>query len=329
MPAVGKRQRANPAKMVAWGTKQVLKYAANKVFNSTQNKKNNDSSVVTTQNDNRVMYRKKKPKKKNRQKIKKQRLNFQNNLFKNVAPWNWHKNFYVTSSSALGQQQLAAVIMNSYKGGSAASSVTMHNQLSEAINYYRNNLFTPSGLAANQAIGTFQTRIIRSVMDITLTNTGSTNMELDIYECYCSRDCDFADLALLVSDLQTKALTPAVGAFGGPTITTLGQSMFDVIGFTKYFKIAKVTRVYVTGQQAISMVRAVKKSRSIWTQPLDATDGTNGIFAKKGLTRAYIFIHRGVPDAVNASAASSLAINANYHVQFKTIERSQAYDVAS
>lgn len=156
---------------------------------------------------------------------------------------------------------------------------------------------------------------------IVLTNTGTTPIFWEIFECMARKDIPVAsqgtNLAAFYTFAQAQqgALSGAaagidstknVSASSTPTYTTAGVTPFQFRHFCQCFKVLKVTRLQAAAGNTVSFDASQSRNVTInW-------DNVTDLLAKKNLTKFYVVRQWG---AVTAAAPNNSASSAVFEIE--------------
>lgn len=298
----------------------------------------NMPSFQTQQRDVKSLYgrrrkRGRRMKRKMRRKAKSYRR-FKNKvrklIYNDLGEFNFNFNQLTTDSCVAGQQKIVALTLCGFAGSSAGGGDHIKTMLRTLLSNNPRTLLTaaPNLTTFPSNIGA---RMRKAVMDCTITNTGATNMELDIYECYAKQDINYATWDALVSQLlsDTDVMRNSLDTANLTALSTVqpGCTPFDIAKHGSFIKIKSVTRIYVASGQATSFLRKGKYMKQLTdqdTRDVSAEAGTQ--IAKKKLTKFYLFKFAGVPTAANLSSAASIALATNYHYSWNVVQNQNSFD---
>ncbi len=152
-------------------------------------------------------------------------------------------------------------------------------------------------------------------MNCTISNVGSTNAVLDIYTIVCRKDLpmDVMELSQNANQITTTYnWTSFLATLDFPrtsavTTTNLSMSLFCMRMFCQYFKIVKVQQIQLPAGDFTTLSMNDNKTKTFSLRKIQ------GIVAKKGWTKGFIFKVKGVPDATDlAAAAATIRMTTSY-----------------
>ena len=257
-----------------------------------------------------MLYKRKRAPKHIRRKARRRYANF---ISKQLKAVNDNTNLFQIhgSSSALVNTQGMTSITSGYlQVGNAVDGV---GNLAE----FFGNIMNSSAANLHQVGAHFY--LTGMSTDYTIVNTGAGIAEIDVYDFVFRKDhlTDEADncsgvSSFLVNELGDESKLP--GAAASMAATDLGYVPTDSNNAMKYIIIKSKQRFYVGNGQAFSFTKRIRFNTPIKLQGEDFASPTVGanawIKAKRGVTRGIIMIYKGLPDATNPAAVSSLSFNA-------------------
>lgn len=278
--------------------------------------------ITTFQHDVKNVYRYKRAPKSKRRKWKRSRKAFTHNLLKAEGSRKFHYHGSQTWATSAGTQNFYGWV--NY-GSNGTGGVDGTGDMGDLFIRLDQELRL-KGTAAEAANGGYNSR--RYYLDhmrsrVVLTNTGSSPIFWEIYECVCRTDIpvaegnnlpglyDFMQLtqnqASLTAgaggDMNTSFKTSAVSL---PSRTQPGVTPFQYRHWCQNWKILKVTRLQAAAGNSVSFDASDPRNLTVnWDNYVD-------LIAKKGVTKCYIVRQWG---AVTAAAPNNSASSAQFEVE--------------
>lgn len=277
--------------------------------------------ITTFQKDVKQVYRYKRAPKKLRRKWKRSRKTFVSNLLKQEGSRKYHYSGNMTWATAQGTQGWFGWMNYGVNGTGGVDGSGDMADIQTRLDLENRQGGTPS----DQLEGGANAR--RYYFDhmrarIVLTNTGTTPIFWEIYECVAREDIavGFAQTLQSIYSAVSNAvyqgnLAPVtVGNPGGPNSTqqisansrptkqTIGVTPFQFRDFCQKFKILKVTRLQAAVGNTVSFDASQGRNVTVnW-------DRCQDYIARKGLTKLYLVrqwgtIQAGTPPTEAASSA--------------------------
>lgn len=166
----------------------------------------------------------------------------------------------------------------------------------------------------------FKFAVSSAVLDCTLKNTGTTDLEVDVYDVVLRNDCREADFGAVHGTALTQ--TPSVAARPKISITTRGMTLFDMPNMIRYggIKILKKTKLFLPSTNTATY--QIRDPRTYVFNSLDIRQGGtlgSGSFIEPGKTRGLVFISK---NTVGQNAGGYLSVGFTRKYALKIFEDS-------
>lgn len=315
------RQAGNmAAAALAYGARQ---YAGGRAYQSGKNSVRNDqATAVTGQTDHKIRFQPRKKSKKALQRYKRQRR-FKNrvlNAIKSDENPQWFRFESYGTLAALADRQgincLGALYTWCGDFSKGANDMLQVYQSMTPLMYQQNS----AGVATQIQDKTRSKFMAKSAhMEVDVTNVGTTQAILDVYEVVCRRDTvGFTALDTMITTPTTYWQGSSLGAALGNTY--LGGTPYMMDDVTSCFKIVGKSTYNIAPGGNIEIQMKGKRFAPFYGSVLSAVEGNADTFGRRGVTKAYIGICRGIPGATGVTQACSLAFNnrRTYNVSLAT-----------
>lgn len=238
-----------------------------------------DADIITTQHDTKLRYMKGKQSKK-----AKSRVRFMKKVRKAVFSDIGLRSYVqddggAVINCALNELGYSGVIMGDIQQAAGVAG-------SDILNAFRVAFENVSGTSAS-----FINRkvYIKSIcIDLHLKNTGSTTMELDVYQLVMRKDFSFnVPIGTMFQNTWAYAQT---GAGFGSAVVNPGVTPFQNSTFCEHWKILS-RRSVLLGSQQVSTLQLRGRGRIF-----DGNILTRNVMGVPGFTKAYLIVHRGSPE---------------------------------
>lgn len=299
--------------------------AAYKAYKGRSNTKTQSSQksglqgITTFQKDVKQVYRYKRAPNRLRKKWSRARRSFTSNLLKQEASRKFHYHGSQAWNTAANQQGWFGWSTYGVNGNGSADGT---GDLGDIFTRLQLELGT-LGTTFDQTQGGSNAR--RFHFDhmrarIILTNTGTTPIFWEIYECVARKDIPitpeggtmqgFYSYSTSANLQATEAGSPAgavdspknISAVSLPSILTSGITPFQIRHFCQSFKITKVTRLQAAPGNTVSFDASQPRNLTVnWDNYLDH-------LAKKGLTKFYVVRQWGAVTTANPNNSPSSAV---------------------
>jgi len=144
--------------------------------------------------------------------------------------------------------------------------------------------------------------IFRSaVLDMTITNTADTTVEIDIFYWYLTRKPPGEVLMSLLDNAATEAGTIDLGQTAVAR-ALLGVTPFDLPASLRYYKISQVRKLIISAGQASSLMIRSPGNKVFNSSMLETELTTNDVFGLPGFTRGLLMVCKGVPSAADTDS---------------------------
>jgi len=287
-------------------------------YTRTMTKKPKARSGVTHTRDNIVQYRKRRmPRRKRKQWA---------GFVKKVAAAN--ERSLGTKTLVFNASYSVAPVGSATQGFMIASlyGVNGSNSTQELGSQDLYNIFQKAYLSTkeNQKF-TFKS----AVLDMTLTNTGTTRLEVDLYHLSYWGISDFANFGNAHTEayVDTPTMDPNVsGYFGGLELGKRGVSPFDLPALIRYakFTIQKKIKYWIdVGETATFQIRDPR------TRHIAENAVLSGVshFANKGLTQSVLIVAKGVV-GTDTGSQLTMGVTRKYSLNSVDADDQDGYVVA-
>lgn len=318
--------RANKYAKLASGAVNVAKafraaYKGSPLQRKTQQKNSGLTGITTFQKDVKQVYRYKRAPRKLRRKWKRSRKAYVSNTLKSVASRKYHYTGNMTWATAIGTQAWFGWMNYGVNGTGGVDGSGDMADIQTRLDLENR----AQGTASDQAEGGPNAR--RYFFDhmrarIVLTNTGTTPIFWEIYECVARKDIP-VNFATTLQSIYTGVANAVyqgligpqtAGSAGGPNSTnqisaasrptkqTIGVTPFQFRDYCQKFKILKVTRLQAAPGNTVSFDASQGRNVTVnW-------DDYQDLICKKGLTKVYLVrqwgtVQAGSPPQESASSS--------------------------
>lgn len=287
----------------------------------TATKKDGGMQGITTfQKDVKQVYRYRRAPRKLRKRWTRNRRTFTSNLLKAEGSRKYHYHGSQAWTTTAGAQAWYGWSTYGVNGNGSADGT---GDLGDVFTRLNGEL-TNQGTVADQNAGGNNSR--RYYMDhmrarIVLTNTGTTPIFWEIFECMARKDIpvtpEGGTLQQFYTFMQTQQgmlsgtaaaadTAKNISAATSPVTTTAGVTPFQFRHFCQNFKVLKVTRLQAAAGNTVSFDASQGRNVTInW-------DNYSDLLAKKGLTKFYVVRQWG---AVTSAAPNNSASSAQFEVE--------------
>lgn len=276
--------------------------------------------ITTFQKDVKQVYRYKRAPRRLRKRWQRNRKTFTSNLLKAEGSRKYHYHGSQAWTSTAGNQAWYGWSTYGINGNGGADGTGDMGDIFIRLNQE----LAVQGTVADQNAGATASR--RYYMDhmrarIVLTNTGTTPIFWEVYECIARKDSPSAtqgtNMQGFFNNMQTQqgivtgsaaAVDTAknVSATSAPLVTTAGVTPFQYRHFCQCFKVLKVTRLQAAPGNTVSFDSSQGRNVTVtW-------DNVTDLLAKKGLTKFYVVRQWG---AVTAAAPNNSASSAVFEIE--------------
>ena len=282
------------------------------------------AKAVTTQYDSRMLYKRKRAPKGVRRRARRRAKSF---VYKQLMNAKSNTNLFqfhrVGAASAAGGQLVTSLT----SGYTFCGTGTTGNDSVGAIYDVVQNLTN-----ATPNIASKKYFLTGMSTDYTITNTSASDIaEVDVYEWVARKDFDYNELNPAYCSIsnylekETSSESKMPGATTAMAFNQLGWVPTDANSAMRNMLILSKQRYYIGPGQAASFVRRHKFKSPVVYGPSDfnivtQADQVDTFLCRKGITRGIILVYKGLPGAVNAAAAVSIAANAQTRYTMKMLD---------
>lgn len=297
-------------------------YKAYKGRSSTKTKSSKSSGglqgITTFQRDVKQVYRYKRAPNRLRRKWKRQRKTFISNLLKQEGSRKFHYSGNMAWATTAGTQGWFGWMNYGVNGN---GGVDGSGDMADVFTRLDAELRTAGTAADQNIVGTNARRWYYDHMRarIVLTNTGTTPIFWEVFECIARKDVPVSEGQSLqqwytnVSSNNYQGSVATIGAgsantylktsaASAPNKATTGVTPFQFRHFCQNFKVLKVTRLQAASGNTVSFDASQPRNITVnWDNYVD-------LFAKRGLTKIYLVrqwgaVVAGTPPTESASSA--------------------------
>lgn len=251
----------------------VLAYGAHRALRKSDK---GDPDIITTQHDTTLRYMKGRMTRR-----KKRRIRFQKRVRNAVYSDVGLRSFVSDDGGAI-----KTIGVNAQGIDGALLGGIQQPQNDELLKAFQVAFETPAG-----TISSFRNRkvFIKSmVLDIHMVNSGTTTVELDVYQVVMRRDWP-ANQRMDQMYIDSYNEQPAAAGYSR-TLTTPGVTPFQNSNFCEHFKILSKRTIQLGAGQVTSLQLRIGRPRAFEGKVLERY--TAGI---PGYTKGYLFVYKGAP----------------------------------
>lgn len=260
-------------------------------------RKSGEGSGVTTQYDRRVQYKYRRMPRRMRRRYQRFDKRVSHVINKSLATQTILRNSALSASFVDGAQQTFSVVCYGWKGTSSVLECGVDDMSNIATSVFA-------------SVDAKKVRFVNCHVDVTIQNTGATNVEMDIYEywwrgpeVYVSPNAAWDDAASETPTLAGTALTR----------NTRGATPFEFPMLCRQLKIIKKTKYLLPISQAMTYQMVDRRDRVVTLN--DVIDYAS--FGKKGFTKGIFIVTKSTVGDIDGDG--SVKIGATRTFRFVTL----------